>query len=169
MDIVRLRSGRVVAIRPIRADDEERLEAAYAQLSPDSRYRRFLTIKPHLSAGELRYLTHVDGRDHVAMIATPADDPEQIVAVGRFVRLHSDPTAAEFAIVVGDPVQGEGLGTELIGRLACAATESGVERFTATVLADKEPVRRLLGGLAGELKLEPLTGSVHELTVDLAA
>ena len=169
MERIRLASGREVAIRPITADDGERLEAAYARLSPDSRYRRFLSAKPRLTTADLRYLTDVDGRDHIALVATAADDPEQIVAVGRFIRLASDPAAAEFAIVVGDPFQSDGLGTELIGRLAAAALALGVNRFTATVLADNEPIHRLVRKLDGQLTLGGETGPVRELSVDLAA
>ncbi|HWF73710.1 MAG TPA: GNAT family N-acetyltransferase [Solirubrobacteraceae bacterium] len=168
-DPVRLRSGREIAIRPIRADDAGRLEASHALLSPGTRYRRFLAAKPRLTEPELRYLTEVDGRDHVALIATPIGDPERIVGVGRFIRDHGDPKAAEFAIVVSDAYQGDGLGTELITRLAGAATERGISRFTATVLADNEPIHRLLRRLAGEFAEHRRAGSVEELTVDLAA
>jgi RimJ/RimL family protein N-acetyltransferase len=169
MEYVHLRSGREVAFRPIRGDDVGRLEAAHARLSPDTRYRRFLAAKPRLTADELRYLTEVDQCDHVALIATPADDHELIIAVGRFVRDQEDPAAAEFAIVVGDPYQGEGLATELLRRLADAALERGVARFTATALADNEPVHRLLRRLAGQFAEHRRTGSVDELTIDLAA
>ena len=169
MDIVRLRSGREVAIRPIRGNDAARLESAYAELSPDSRYRRFLAAKPRLTAKEVRYLTEVDGRDHVALIATPAQDPDLIIGVGRFIRLTEDPSAAEFAVVVADRCQGEGLGTELLSRLADAALERDIGRFTATVLADNEPVHRLLRRLAGQFAEHRRTGATEELTVDLAA
>lgn len=169
MEYAQLKSGRVVAIRPIREDDADRLEAAYSLLSPDSRYRRFLAVKSHLTTQDLRYLTHVDGRDHVALVATPDDEPERIIGVGRFVREQADPEAAEFAIVVGDDYQGEGLATELLGRLAVAAIERDVLRFTATVLADNVPVHRLLRGLIGTVAQERRHGSVQELTVNLAA
>lgn len=166
---MRLRSGREVAIRPIRAADAGPLEAAYERLSPESRYRRFLAAKPRLSAHEVRYLTEVDGSDHFALIATLVEDPEVLIGVGRFVRDEGDPTAAEFAIVVGDPYQGEGLGTELIRRLADAAIERGIDRFTATVLADNEAIHRLLHRLAGRFAEYRRSGAVEELTVELAA
>jgi RimJ/RimL family protein N-acetyltransferase len=169
MEYIRLPSGREVAVRPIRGDDAGRLEAAYARLSPEARYRRFLAAKPRLTTDELRYLTDVDHCDHVALIATPADDLEVIIGVGRFIRDQVDPAVAEFAIVVGDPYQGEGLATELLERLADAALERGVARFTATVLADNEPVHRLLRRLAGQFAEQRRTGPVDELTIDLAA
>jgi RimJ/RimL family protein N-acetyltransferase len=169
MQFVHLKSGRAVVIRSIREDDDDRLEAAYALLSPDSRYRRFLAAKPSLTSAELHYLTHVDGRDHVALIATPADDPERIIGVGRFIRAMSDPSTAELAIVIGDAYQGDGLATRMLGLLADAATRRDVVRFTATVLADNEPIHRLLHGLAGQFARQERSGSVEEITVDLAA
>ena len=51
-----LHDGTSVTIRQISPDDGPRLEAAYARLSPDSRYKRFLAAKPYLSVTEIRYL-----------------------------------------------------------------------------------------------------------------
>src|SRR2546421_2914393 len=131
MEGVRLASGTEVVIRPMRADDGDRLRAAYERLSAQTKYRRFLAPKPSLSKADVRYLVEVDGSSHVALVATAADDPERIVAVGRFVRLAEDPQTAEVAIVVGDRFQGEGLGSELLERLAEAARRSGIDRLQA--------------------------------------
>ena len=127
-----LRDGTAVEIRPIRADDKARLAAGHARLSPETQRRRYLTAKPRLTAGDLRYLTEVDGHDHVALVAVLPQQPDFIVAVGRFVRLAGDPEAAEFAIVVGDELQGLGLGSQLAELLAQRAAAEGVKRFTAT-------------------------------------
>lgn len=169
MDRARLPSGREVTIRPIRGDDGARLAAAHERLSPDTRYRRFLAAKPRLTEDEIRYLTEVDGRDHVALVATAPGDPERILGVGRFIRSQDDPASAEFAIVVGDHYQRDGLGTELVTRLADAAIQRGISRFTATVLADNEAVHRLLRRLPGEFGEQRRTGAVEELSIDLAA
>lgn len=158
-------TGRRVGFRALAPDDGPRLEAAYRRLSPLTKYRRFLTIKPRLSEADVRFLTTVD-RDHVALVATPARDPETIIAVARFVRLAEDPSVAELAIVVGDPFQGEGLGSELLARLRDAALDSGVVRLKGTVLADNVPVHRLLRhGDAHERHLGP----IDEIEVELAA
>jgi RimJ/RimL family protein N-acetyltransferase len=166
METVTLPKGRRVAIRPVQAGDGARLKLAYDHLSPQTKYRRFLAVKPRLTEGDVRYLTSADGNDHVALLATPADDPELIIAVARFVRLAEDPGAAELAIVVGDPYQGEGLGTELLGRLAEAALARGIERLKATVLADNVPVHRLVRhGVTHERHLGP----IDEVELELAA
>jgi RimJ/RimL family protein N-acetyltransferase len=165
---VTLPSGREVQIRPIRPDDAEPLRTAYARLSPQSKYRRFLAPKPYLTSSDTRYLVHVDGHDHVALVATPTDDPAWILGVARFVRLPEDSELAELAVVVGDPFQREGLATALLARLAEAAAERGVHRFRGTMLAQNLPADRLVrGAAAGDVRVRSV-GPVKELEIDLA-
>ncbi len=161
-------SGVDVAFRYIRPDDKERLAAALGRLSPESQRRRFLTAKPRFSSSELRYLTEIDGFDHVAVLAVLADDPEAIIGVGRFVRLHDLPDTAEVAIVVGDDFQGQGLGRELGRRLADEARARSVRRFTATMLGDNVAAHRLFHSISD--RLEGRTeGGTRVVTAELAA
>lgn len=169
MERVRLHSGREVLIRPIGPGDGPALSAAYERLSPESKYRRFLAPKPHLSNADTQYLVQVDGLDHVALVATPPDDADSILGAARFVRLPEDPHAAEFAIVVADAVQQEGLGSELLSRLASAAQERGISRFRATLLAENGPAHRLVRGIAGDVARERHDGPVDEIEVELAS
>jgi GNAT superfamily N-acetyltransferase len=166
---VQLSDGRAVLIRPIRPDDKQRLDAGFRALSPLSRYRRFLAPKPRLTSSDLRYLTEVDGRDHVALVALAAGAPDLLVAVGRFIRLADAPETAEFAIVVADSWQGRGLGRALAERLAGAARERGIRRFQALTLEDNAPVHRLIARLARHLEHDSQGGGVRETIADLAA
>ena len=168
-----LPDGTRILLRPIEADDKARLTAALGRLSEETIRRRFLAAKPSFSTSELRYLTEVDDHDHLAIAAFLADDPEALVGVARCVRL---PTAsatglvtAEFAIVVGDPFQGRGLGTLLARELSGAARAAGIRRFAATMLSDNEAVRRLMRTISADLELDRVEGGVREVVVDLAA
>lgn len=158
-----------VRIRPIDAADGERLRAYHAGLSPDSQYRRFLGAKPTLSESDARYLTEIDGEDHVAYVATVpvSGDEDEIVGVGRFVRLPGTLDAAEFAIVVGDAYQGRGLATELLRRLAVAASRRGIRRFRATMLSDNLAIQRLLERLAVGEVVRSRRGNVTEMEIEL--
>jgi GNAT superfamily N-acetyltransferase len=169
MDIVHLASGRRVKIRPIRPGDGPPLRAAYERLSDESKYRRFLTPKPHLTSSDIGYLVRIDGLDHVALVATPVDRDDLILAVARFVRLPEEPQTAEFSVVVGDPWQREGLATALMERLSQEALERGITHFRATMLADNRPAHALVARLAGEHASERHLGIVDELDVELAA
>src|SRR2546430_1007409 len=164
-----LRDGTAVEIRPIRADDKARLAAGHARLSIETQRRRSLTAKPRLTKTDLRYLTEVDGHDHVALVAVLAERPELIVAVARFVRLAGDPEAAEFAIVVGDELQGQGLGSHLAELLAERAAAEGVKRFTATTETDNEAAQRLIARISNHLSYDHRSGPLREVAAELAA
>ncbi len=166
--IERLPDGTCVLVRPIRPDDKALLVDGLARLSPESIQRRFLTPKPRFSSAELRYLTELDGYNHVALVATPENHPEWIAGVARFVRLAEDPATAEFAILVADPYQGEGLGSRLAMLLTERAQELGVHRFTATTQADNVPAQRLIEAIASELEYVH-QGNVTEVVAQLAA
>src|SRR4051795_5893198 len=124
MNAIRLDDGTEVFVRPIRATDKARLAAGLTRLSETSRQQRFLGPKPRLTTAELRYLTEVDGHDHYAVVAV---DPHtnDLVASARWVRLPSDPQAAEAAVVVCDELQGKGLGKNVARMLADAARGGG--------------------------------------------
>jgi RimJ/RimL family protein N-acetyltransferase len=161
-----LSDGTRVRIRPVRPGDKPRLAAALTQLSRESVRARFLAAKPSLSKAELRYLTEVDGVDHLALVAVLEDQPDQIVAVARCVRTEPGGTTAEFAIVVGDSLQRLGLGGTLATELAAAARATGIRRFAATTLADNVAVQRLLDSFATRLE-HRVEGGVREVFAEL--
>jgi protein lysine acetyltransferase len=165
----RLADGTEMEIRHIRADDKRLLAAGFALLSDESRQRRFLTAKPRLSTGELRYLTEIDGRDHVALVAVERERPTHIAAVARFVRDHERPDTAEFAIVVGDAYQRHGLGTKLAELLVEEAKVRGIRRFTALMLSENEAAQRLTNSIAQHLSFYGAGDGARVLTADLAA
>jgi GNAT superfamily N-acetyltransferase len=167
--LYRLPSGSRVLVRPIAADDKNKLARGLRQLSDESIRKRFLASKPRFTSAELRYLTEVDGVNHIALVAVLEDDPDQLVAVARCVRLPDRPATAEMAIVVGDPWQNQGLGRALATALADAARAVGIRRFAATMLGDNEPARRLMRTFARRLEEGPVSGGVREVLVELAA
>lgn len=165
-----LPDGAEVLIRPIRADDKRLLEEGLGRLSDESVQRRFLSPKRSFTRTELRYLTEVDGRNHVAFVVEDPNETERrLIAVARFVRLVGDPEAAEAAIVVADDWQGRRLGTLLVTRLAAEARRVGIRRFTATMAADNGPAHRLMARLTEHLEQHHVGGGVDELVLDLAA
>ena len=117
----RLPDGTQILIRPIRPDDKGMLEQGLHNLSETSVQRRFLTPKPSFSRSELRYLTEVDGRNHVALVAERPNAPVRaLIGVARYVRLPDDPEAAEVAVVVADHWQGRGHRHPARGRAGAA-------------------------------------------------
>jgi GNAT superfamily N-acetyltransferase len=152
-----------VLIRPIRPSDRLRLAEAHGNLSAETQRRRYLGPKPRLTARELRYLTDVDGVDHVALVAERGGE---IVGVARWVRNREEPTAAEAAIVIADGHQGQGLGRRLGLALADAARARGIERFTASLLRDNVAAHRLFAAISERLEARYESG-IEELVAEL--
>jgi acetyl coenzyme A synthetase (ADP forming)-like protein len=125
-----LADGGVVHVRPIRADDADRLRAFHERLSDRSRYFRFFSPHPRLSDQEVERFTTVDFVDRVALVGVLEGD---LVAVGRYDRIDSG-EVAEVAFVVADDHQGRGLGTLLLEHLTAVARQRDIRRFLAEVL-----------------------------------
>ena len=121
---------------------------------------------PSLTELQLRHLTEVDQRDHVALVAVDVTSGSGIVGVARFIRL-ADGAEAEPALAVVDDWQARGVGTVLLTALVDAARAQGVRRFQAYVLADNADMLRLLAGV-GKLQTSWAGPTVH-VTVELPA
>lgn len=142
-----LDDGTRVTLRHIRPADGPELRRSFHRLSPESLYRRFFGGVSELTDATVRYLTEVDGQDHVAIVATresPDLKTEEGLGVARFVRLVEEPTVAEASVTVVDDMQRKGVGRLLATALAEAARERGVRIFRADVLADNGPMRAIM-------------------------
>ena len=95
-------------------------------------------------------------------------DPETgehaVLAVARLSRLHGR-NQAEFSMLVSDPHQHQGLGTELLGLLLEIARDEGLERITAEVLHENRAMQRVCEKLGFTLRATP---EVVEAWIDLA-
>jgi acetyltransferase len=139
--------GGEVELRPIRPEDQPALQRWLATVSPESRYARFLGYVSDLSAPQWRYLTSVDGHDHVAFVARRGGE---IAGVGRWIRFADEPEVAEIAFLIGDRFQRQGIGRRLCARLIEEARAHGVRQFRGYVLPHNRGIRRLLAAPALE-------------------
>jgi hypothetical protein len=150
-------------MRPIHSDDKALLQAGVAALSPQSAYGRFLTGKSSLTPAELRYLTEVDGIDHIALLVLDGDDG--LIAVGRIVRNPERTDTAELAVVVCDAWQRRGVGRVLTRELTL---RSGVDRVSGTMLATNRAALALMRGI-GPLEHSAISGGVRDVVARVGA
>ncbi|HET6634771.1 MAG TPA: GNAT family N-acetyltransferase, partial [Streptomyces sp.] len=136
-DVV-LRDGGTARVRPITADDADRLVTFYEQVSDESKYYRFFAPYPRLSARDVRHFTHHDYVDRVGLAATVGG---QIIATVRYDRIDAAGRAAsgsadsaEVAFLVQDAHQGRGVASTLLEHIGAVARERGIRRFIAEVL-----------------------------------
>jgi GNAT superfamily N-acetyltransferase len=163
-ELVRVRDGSSVRIRPLEPDDKPHVLQAFDRLGEGSRYRRFLTYKKELSVAELASLTEVDHHDHEALGAIDPATGEGI-GIARYVRDPDRTAAAEAAVTVVDDWQGRGVGAALLERLADRARQEGIREFTATLLSENRAMRTLFERL-GVLRVVR-GGPVQEIDVAL--
>ena len=150
-------------MRPVAPADKDLLQAGVAALSPESAYGRFLTGKSSLTPAELRYLTEVDGIDHIALLVL--DGYGGLVAVGRIVRDQQRPDTAELAVVVCDDWQRRGIGRTLARELTL---RSGVDRVSGTMLATNRAALALMRGI-GPFEYSAISGGVREVVARVSA
>jgi acetyltransferase len=159
-----LKGGGVYTVRPIHPDDAEMLQALVRGLSSESRYMRFASHMPELSARMLARYTLIDYDREMALVAVinerhPAADggateSERMVGVSRFIT-NPDGSSCEFSLVVADDMAGHGLGTRLMLAIIDAAHARGLSEIVGLILADNRDMLRLMASLGFSIQPFP--------------
>lgn len=130
-----LRFGIPALLRPLTADDRDRITEAYRRLSPDSRYLRFWTRFRELNPQFINQLLSPGPTAHASWaIVQPDNDDLPGIGAGSFWQLRDDLTSAEVSFTVADEFQGQGVGTILLAAVWLHAKSLGINRFIAHVL-----------------------------------
>ena len=127
----------------MRPTDRAIYTRAVVDLSPRSRYLRFLSPMIRPSEALLDKMTQTDGHRHVAFVALSLDETT-VLGVVRYIRAAGDPETAEVAIAVADDWQGRGLGVQLLRHAIEHARVAGLETLAATTLHENWGATRLL-------------------------
>jgi RimJ/RimL family protein N-acetyltransferase len=160
VDPLVLSEGTGPLLRPLEPDDRDDLAALFGRLSPQSRFTRFFSAKPALSADELTHLTGIDHLHHEAIAAVDTADGS-LVGVARYVVDPDRPAVADVAVEVADDLQRLGIGSLITSRLADRACTNNVALLTATTLRENPAARALLKGLG----FRPVASGGREIQV----
>ena len=153
------RKGRKYEVRPIRPEDEPAIVAGFRQLSTETVRLRFFSPLRDMSHRMAARLTQIDYDREMALVVIDPKMPDLILAVARLA-FDPDNVSAEFAVVVGDPLAGRGLGRALMQRLIDYGESRGLHDIFGIVM--RENIRMLdmcrkIGftteGIAGEPEL----------------
>jgi len=133
---MRTRGGLDIFIRPIKPEDAPLLLEFFHGLSRESVYYRFFSPLKTLPKEMLARFTQLDYDRDMALVAMEQSQPEEkILGVARLMS-KAGGLEPEFAVVVGDPWQGKGMGVALMEHLIGIAKERGMESIWGLVLAE---------------------------------
>jgi acetyltransferase len=130
-------AGREVTIRPIRPEDEPLMVEFHKTLSDRSVYLRYfgmVSLQKRIMHERLRRVCFIDYNREIALVGdlTNRDGTHQILGVGRLIKEHGT-DEAEFAVLVSDPWQGKGLGSELLKLLVQIGRKERLRRITGHI------------------------------------
>lgn len=163
---IQLNDGRRVRVRPIGPGDEDLLYDAFSRMSERSVYLRFLSPLKRLPEETAQHLAEVDRGNRYALIAV--DGPpgkERLLGVARYDRLEGTDTA-EMAVAVPDDAQRQGIGAQLLSRIAEEAHAQGIKQFMVLVLAENTSMLHLLQKM-GWIHQARAKGGAYEITFDV--
>ncbi|NOV21921.1 GNAT family N-acetyltransferase [Cupriavidus necator] len=157
--------GVQVTLRRTRAHDVAALRAMVDALSRESRYFRFLTGGRVVDEIVASLAAPRDGGAALVVVAPDDDGRQAIVASAEYV---VSGQVAEFAVVVADAWQGQGLGRRLIARLCELARTAGLHGLRGDVLSENRRMLAILRGLGFASHRNPQDSYLHEVTMALS-
>lgn len=160
-----LEDGRKVTIRPIRAEDEPLVFDLFDTFSRETLVSRFFTRKRKITREDIIRFTSVDYRRAIHLVGEIMEDGEsKIIGIGSILIDPKEDTG-EFAVVVGDPWQGLGLGKILMDSIVKVAEDKDLESLWGEIKRDSFPMLHICEKLGFHID-ETHPGSV-KMTLNL--
>jgi acetyltransferase len=138
----RLKDSTEVVLRPIKAEDEGRFNELIKSLSAESMRFRFFEIIKEIPHETLTKYCNLDYDRQIAIVAELKQGGGQIIGAGRVIA-EPDGKSGEFAILVGDPWQGLGLGSKLMDSIVEVARDMHLEKIFGYVLSNNYKMLQL--------------------------
>jgi len=154
-EIVTLKDGVSLLIRPIQPEDAERDRAFVARLSPETLYFRFMMPVRELSAAMIERFTQIDYGRELALVGITGEGAQQMMVAVARITPTTVPARCEFAIVVEDNMHGNGLARALMRRLFDAARSRGYKEMEGAVLRENPRMLKFCESLGFEILPNP--------------
>ena len=164
-----LLDGSAATLRPIRASDMELERAFVRNLSPQSKFKRFMGELKELSPEQLHAFTHPDhSRESVYVVIRSTAAGEEEIAVARYI-VEPEGDACEFAITIADAWQGKGVAGRLMRALMRDASARGLARMEGFVLGANNRMLDFVRKLGFKIEFDPDDPAVRIARLDLRA
>lgn len=154
---IKLSDNSEVLIRPVYPQDEALMVKFHATLSERSVYFRWFSMLPfekRVTPERMSKECKIDYNREMTLVAqrcNPQTKRAEIVAVAYLTKLH-DADTGEFAVIVSDELQGQGLGSELINRLKQVGQHKKLQRLVGDIHPENRKMQTLCKKLGFNLK-----------------
>lgn len=164
----RLKTGRVVRLRPIRPEDEPEHLTFFSRLRPEDIRLRFFGTLGKLTHPAMVRFTQIDYDREMAFLAIALDASGKPETLGEVRAMaDADNLTAEYSIIVRSDAQGTGLGRKLLGKMIDYCRSRGTRRLVGQVLCVNRAMLSLIGALGFRRARSPDDIEVYETWLDL--
>lgn len=153
-EIVTLRDGEQVLLRPILPEDEPLHADFINNVSKEDLYKRFFTDVGEFNHEALANLTQIDYDREMAFVAVrQTNEGFQIIGVSRALINH-DNSDAEFAILIRSDLKGNGLGKILMTKIIDYCRQKGTKQMSGMTMPTNRGMLMLAQKLGFELDVQ---------------
>lgn len=159
-ETIRLADGRCFVLRPLHSADLEALRRAFLRLTPEEVEYRFFYRSRELPASVMAQIRGFDPSREAAFVV---EDAGEIRAVADLHAESPHARDAEFGLIVGKAISGNGIGRRLMLRLLAEARRRGLAALVGNVRADNARMLELCRDLGAMIL--PVAGDPGVLCV----
>jgi acetyltransferase len=138
----KIRDGRDVLLRPIRAEDEPLIREMLSSLSEETLRVRFFVVM-EIDHRILMQFCNIDYDREIEIIAELKEDGVRRILGGGRLIVEPDSGSGQFAVLVHDEFQKQGLGEKLLDMTIGIAQGKGLKEIYGIVLTENEKMLKL--------------------------
>lgn len=149
-----LENGQPVTLRPIRPEDEPLEFELFQTFSEETWQHRFFGPMREVDHKDMVRYTNIDYRREMAIIGEIEEEGhKKMIGVGRLV-IDPDGETGEFAVVVGDPWQDQGLGKKLTKELIEIGKDKNLNSIYGAIQSNNEKMINLCREIGFDIERE---------------
>lgn len=131
----KLRDGRDIILRPLKAEDEPLIKEMMSTLSEDTLRVRFFVIM-EINHRMLMQFCNIDYDREIAIVAELKEGDKKRIIGGVRLIVEPDLKSGQFALLVSDEFQRQGLGEKFLDTIIGIAQEKGLREIYGIVLTE---------------------------------
>jgi RimJ/RimL family protein N-acetyltransferase len=137
------KKGFEILLRPVKISDEPLLKDFFYDLTDQSLYRRFMSVRKDVPHTRLQEFCIIDFSKEMVIVAVIQKEAREIIVGVSQYGIDTISHSAEVAFVVKDDYQNKGVGSEMLHFLTYLARTAGLLGFTAEVLVENRGMLHL--------------------------